>query len=98
MPHRHISRDMKACIPYLRFVEHFSVKEIERILGVWKTLIYTTLANYQNYGVAYNPTAYTKISQGRHRKLDLVDVRFIQALLNQEPCMYLDELQDALMN
>ena len=65
---------MKARIPYLHYVEHFSVKEIERVLGVRKTLIYTTLANYQKYGVAYNPTAYTKFSQGRHRKLDVVDI------------------------
>ena len=98
MPCRHVSRDMKARIPYLRYVEHFSVKEIERILGVRKTLIYDTLTNYQKYGVTYNPTAYTKFQRGRHRKLDSVDVRFIRALLDQEACLYLDELQDALMN
>jgi transposase len=98
MPRRHVSRDMKARIPYLRYVEHFSVKEIERILGVRKTLIYDTLANYQKYGVAYNLTAYTNFPRGRNRKLDSVDIRFVQALLKQEPCMYLDELQDELMN
>jgi transposase len=98
MPRQHISRDIKARIPYLHYVKHFSVKEIERILGVRKTLIYDTLTNYQKYGVTYNPTAYTKFQRGRHRRLDSVDVQFIRALLNQELCMYLDELQDALMN
>jgi transposase len=96
MPRRHVSGDIKDRIPYLRYVEQFSVKEIGRILGVRKTLIYDTLANYQKYGVTYNPTAYTNFSRGRRRKLDSVDLRFIWALLNQEPCMYLDELQDQL--
>jgi transposase len=96
MPRRHVSGDIKNRIPYLRYVEQLSVKEIARILGIQKTLIYDTLAKYQRYGVTYNPTVYATFSGGRGRKLDAVDVQFIRALLYQEPCMYLDELQDEL--
>ena len=97
MPRRHVSQGIKDRIPYLRYVEQLSVKKIGHILGVQKTLIYDTLANYQMYGVTHNPTAYTNSPQGRHHKLDSVDVRFIRAQLEQEPCLYLDELQDILL-
>ncbi len=84
-------------IPYLRYVEQLSVKEIGYILDVRKTVIYDTLANYQTYGVTHNPTAYANSPWGHHCKLDSVDIRFIWAQLEQEPCLYLDELQDILL-
>ena len=37
MPRRAVSRDLKARIPYLAYVEGFKVKEIGRILGVKKS-------------------------------------------------------------
>lgn len=44
-----------------------------------------------------NPNAYRHNTTGRHRKLDSVDIQVIKALLDQEPCLYLDELQDLLL-
>ena len=97
MPRRHVSRDLKARIPYLVYVEGFKVKEVGRLLGVKKSMIYQTLNYFRDYGVTYNPHAYTHHSRGRHRKLDSVDVQLIKALLDQNPCLYLDELQDLLL-
>ena len=39
MPRRAVSRDLKARIPYLAYVEGFKVKEIGRILGVKKSIV-----------------------------------------------------------
>jgi transposase len=97
MPRRHVSPDLKERIPYLRYVEGFKVKEIERILGVKKSMIYQTLNYYRNYGVAFNPRAFSNFSRGRRRILTSTDLNLIKALLDQEPTMYLDELQDELL-
>jgi len=97
MPRRCVSRDLKARIPYLVYVEGFKIKEVERLLGVKKSMIYQTLNYFRDHGITYNPKAYSHHSRGRHRKLDSIDVQFIKALLDQEPCLYLDELQDLLL-
>ena len=97
MPRRYVSRDLKERIPYLRYGEGFSVKEIGKILGVKKSMIYQTLKYHQNHGVTYNPTAFSTISQGRPRILTSDDLSLIRSLLSQNPCIYLDELQDELL-
>jgi transposase len=96
MPRRHVSRDMKARIPYLRYVEGFKVKEIERILDVKKSMIYQTLNYHRNFGVTYNPMAFSYFPRGRSRILSSVDLDLVKSLLGQDPTMYLDELQDEL--
>ena len=96
MPRRHVSHDLKERIPYLRYVEGFKVKEIERILGVKKSMIYQTLNYHRDYGVAYNPMAFSNSSCGWPRVLTSTDLDLIKSLLSEEPTMYLDELQDEL--
>ena len=93
MPRRYVFRDLKERIPYLRYGEGFSVKEIGKILGVKKSMIYQTLKYHQNHGVTYNPTAFSTISQGRPRILTSDDLSLIRSLLSQNPCIYLDELK-----
>ena len=96
MPHHHVSHDLKEHIPYLQYVEGFKVKEIERILGVKKSMIYQTLSYHRNHGVAYNPMAFLYFSCGWPRILANTDLNLIKSLLSQEPMMYLNELQDEL--
>lgn len=79
------------------FIEHFTVKEIERILGIKKTVVYDTLAIYQRFRVSYNPNVMRWRSPGRQRKLDSIDIQLIKSLVRQNPCIYLDELQDELL-
>lgn len=97
MPRRHVSRDLKERIPHLRHVEGFTVKEIERLLGVRKTMVYECLGYYKKYGVAYNLLAFSQHARGRPRSLSSVDLRLLKALLSQDPTMYLDEMQDELL-
>ena len=96
MPRHHVSCDLKEHIPYLRYVERFKVKEIERILGVKKLMIYQTLNYHRDYGVTYNPMAFSNSSCRQHRVLTSTDLDLIKSLLSEEPTMYLDELQDEL--
>jgi len=97
MPRRHVSRDLKERIPYLRYVEGFKVKEIERLLGVKKSMIYQTLNYHREYGVTYNPAAFLQRGRGRRRTLDYIDLRLLKSLLSQDACLYLDELQEELL-
>src|SRR5277367_677834 len=97
MPRRHVSRDLKERIPYLRYVEGYTVKQIEQLLGIKKSLVYQSLSYYRDFGVPYNPAAFVHFSCGRHRALDATDLRLIKALLGQQGCLYLDELQDELL-
>ena len=73
------------------------MKEIERILDVKKSMIYQTLSYYKDYGVAYNPTAFSSFARGRPRILSSGDLHLVKSLLSQEPTMYLDELQEELL-
>ncbi|KAF8870044.1 hypothetical protein CPB84DRAFT_1754683 [Gymnopilus junonius] len=97
MPRRHVSRDLKDHIPYLRYIEGFRVKDIERILGVRKMMVYQCLKYFRQYGIPYNPSAFSQHSRGRPRSLTRVDLRLLKSLLSQDSTMYLDEMQDELL-
>lgn len=81
----------------MRFVEHLSVKDICWLLAVKKTLVYDVCNNYLKYGVCANPTRFHHHHPGRPQILDSVDIRFLKSLLAQDPCLYLDELQEQLL-
>jgi hypothetical protein len=99
MPCHHVSHNLKDRIPYLRFTEGFKVNEIERLLGVKKSMIYQILTFYCNFGVTYNPQAapFTHFCTGWPRKLSNVDLTLLKALLGQDLTHYLDELQNELL-
>ena len=73
------------------------MKEIERILGVKKSMIYQMLNYHRDYGVTHNPMAFSNFPHGWPRILTSTDLALIKSLLSQEPTMYLDELQDELL-
>lgn len=91
MPRRSVSRDLKARIPVLYFEQSFTVKEICGILGVKKSLVYSTLKLHQN-GDATGDSRHS----GWPRSLTTTDMNFIHNLMQQWKCTYLDELQDQL--
>ena len=97
MPHCCVSQDLKDWIPYLQYVEGFKVKEIERLLNIKKSMIYQILSYHQNYGVTYNPAAFSCFPHGQPHTLTNTDLSLIRSLLSQDPTLYLDELQDKLL-
>lgn len=94
MPPRSVSRDLKARIPVLRYLEGYSVKDICRLLGIKKSLVYKTLQFHTEHSVTYNPHARRR---GRRRQLSSTDLSFIQAILSQDHTIYIDEIQEQLL-
>ena len=54
------SQDLKACIPILFYEQCLTIKDICKILGVQKTLAYSSLIYFQTYGIATNLHVYHK--------------------------------------
>lgn len=94
MPTRTISRDLKNRIPVLFYRDGYNVKEICTILGVQKTMVYRALTLYRHFGQPYNPFAK---KGGRPRVLSRIDLKYINSLVQRRHTMYLDELQDKLL-
>jgi len=93
MPPHTVSRNLKACIPVLRYAG-YSIKEICGLLGIKKSLVYQTLHFYSTYGVCYNPNSR---KPGRRRKLTSIDIAFVKSLVSQNHTIYLDEIQEQLL-
>src|SRR6202789_4344935 len=93
MPFHCVSREIKARIPILHYNLGYSVKEIGKVLGVKKSLIYKTLHFYRAHGLSYNPYS---AQQSRRRQLTSMDLSFIRGLLHQRHAIYLDEIQEQL--
>lgn len=87
------SSDLKARIPFLFFREGYKVKKICRILGVNKTLVYTSLQNYMRFGTATNP--YHR-HRGRPRILKHTHITFLHQFLALRRTCFLNELQQEL--
>ncbi|KAJ6569891.1 hypothetical protein B0H10DRAFT_1762708, partial [Mycena sp. CBHHK59/15] len=94
MPPRTISKDLKDRIPILFFDKGLSVAHICSVLGVKKTLVYSTLERHTVFGTSCNPNAR---HSGRPRFLSPLDIKFIEALLEQSHTIYLDEIQEKLL-
>lgn len=93
MPPHTVPRAIKARIPILRYVYKLEVHEICRYLGIRKSCAYTALKYDSRYGVPWNPHAR---SAGRHRLMTYTHLSFLHNFLIENPCAYLDEMQDAL--
>jgi transposase len=88
------SQDLKARIPILFYEQHFTVKEICKILGIQKTLAYSSLMCFRMYGIAHNPHAIRRT--GRRRLLSSTDIKFVASLIGRRHTIYLDEIQNEL--
>jgi transposase len=88
------SNDIKACIPFL-LREGYRVKDICRILGLGKTLVYKYIQNYmQHHHTIHHPQQ----SIGRPRVIKHAHVNFIHQRLSTHHSHYLDELQTELFH
>lgn len=88
-----VSKDRKALIPHLYHTKRLKVRRICEYLRVKKTCVYTALKYYHRFGVPWNVRAKRS---GRHRKLSYVHLNFIYHFLQENPCTYIDELQDII--
>src|ERR1700690_2752959 len=95
MPRRPVSQGIKDCIPVLYHKQGYDVASICNILGIRKSLVYQTLKYHRDFSTSYNTRS--RGHPGRRRVLDNSDICYIKALLAQEHCIYLDEIQDRLL-
>ena len=91
----HVSHNLKCCIHVLRLELGFSVKEICKILGICKSLVYQTLWYHFIYGTTSNPLFWSHCGPW---KLTSIDIAFICNILGQQHTTYLDEIQDKLIS
>ena len=94
MPRHIVSNHTKLNIPALS-EDGYTMKEICRLLGIKKTLVYRTLTLYKQFGVVYNPHTYSRVIR-RHRILSMADITFISNVVAHRSTIYLDELQHEL--
>lgn len=96
MPRR-FSDDLKARVPVLFYDHHLDVRTICKYLGMKKSLAYNILNQYDNHLDSGIPVHTHSKRSGRPRTLNAIDEQFIFSLIEHCPCLYLDEIQDALL-
>ena len=78
-----------------RFEEHMTALQISILAGCSERTVYKVLWLHRDYGQVTNP--FTR-SRGQPRVLENGDVEYIHALLQANPALYLDELQEQLFS
>lgn len=76
-----------------RYVHNKSASEIAELAGCSERTVYTVLRNHRDYQQTGNPFARTR---GRARILDQGDITYVTSLLQANPTLYLDEIQERL--
>lgn len=94
MPPRTVPRAIKARIPILRHVYNLSIQDICQYLGIRKSCVYSALKYEEKYGVPWNPHARRA---GRRRIMTYTHTASLHEYLVENPCAYLDEMQDMLL-
>lgn len=96
MPPHSVSKAIKQRIPILFHLYKYTVKHICRALGVKKSCVYQALDYFQKHQVPYNPDAYCSAS-GRRQLLFRSDRDALHQFLQENPCAYVDEMQNYLL-
>ena len=87
--------EMREAMVRWRFEEHMTALQISILAGYSEQTAYEVLRLHRDYGQVTNP--FTR-SRGRPRVLENGDVEYIYALLQANPALYLDELQEQLFS
>jgi transposase len=86
---------MREAIVRWRFEQHMTALQISVLAGCSERAVYKVLRLHWDYGQVTN--LFTR-SRGRPRILDNGDVENIHTLLQANPALYLDELQEQLLS
>ncbi|KAJ8590162.1 hypothetical protein M405DRAFT_697496, partial [Rhizopogon salebrosus TDB-379] len=77
-----------------RFQEQKTIAEIARLAGCTERNIYKILKLHRDFGHTKNPFARRR---GRPRTLTQQDLAFVSSLLDANPSLFLDEIQERLI-
>jgi len=91
----HLSEDLKNRIADWYYVQNMTMEDIRDLAGCSIGTVYNTIRNVRDFGVAKNPF---NQQAGRLSSLTDDDIKFIEALVDANPSMYLDEMQQKLQD
>ena len=89
-----ISEDLRKCIVAWHFEQQKGAREISKLAGCSKRAVYNILALYREYGLITNPYA---CCRGCPCVLDMTVLNYMSSLLDSNPALYLDEIQEKLL-
>jgi len=89
-----ISEDLRIRIIAWHFEQQKGAPEIAELAGCSERTVYYILSCYRKYGLVTNPHTCTP---GRPHVLDMTILNYMSALLDANPTLYLDEIQDKLL-
>lgn len=91
---RHLSLQTRQSIVTWHEVHNYSVTEIARLAECSKRAVWDVLALYRKHGTVSNPLARPR---GRPRLLKADDLAYISNLIQHQPTLYLDEVQERVL-
>src|SRR6202040_863239 len=87
--------EMRKAMVHWRFEQNMTAPQISVLAGCSERTVYEVLRLHRDYGQVTNPFIR---SRGRPRILENGDIEYIHALLQANPALYLDELQEQLFS
>ncbi|KAI0682867.1 hypothetical protein BC835DRAFT_1212005, partial [Cytidiella melzeri] len=91
----HLSQQLRERILSWAIDDELSISDIANLAGCSKTTVYEVLRVYREYGQTESPFVHPR---GRHRALDTDDLNYILSLVETNPAVYLDEIQNQLLD
>ncbi|KAF7341824.1 Transposase domain-containing protein [Mycena sanguinolenta] len=93
MPGVPLAPQLRERIVAWRYEQRKPVDEIAELAGCSESTVYEILRNYRDFGQTNNPYAQRR---GRPRALDMGDISYLSSVLDANPTLYLDEIQELL--
>jgi transposase len=89
-----LSQEIRKQVIVLRYEQRMTAQEIADIVGCNERTVYNILRLYRDFGQVNNPFTSRK---GHPRTLGQGDLTYITSVLDANPSLYLDELQEKLL-
>ena len=91
-----VSNEMCAQIIIWHNEKHLCIQEIADLAGCSVRTVYSILSYHCDYGTLRNLS--TRGPHGGERSLNMGDMNYISSLIDTQPKIYLDEIQEELLN
>lgn len=89
----HLDQQLRERIVHWRYAEHKTAREISEMANCSERTVYTVLQLHRDFNQVHNPNS-QKLR--RPRILDAGDLNYIHSILEANPGLYIDEIQQRL--
>jgi transposase len=90
-----ITSEMRQNMVIWRYEQQKTMSEISKLAQCCEATVYNVLQNHRNYGQHTNPFTWER---GRPCTLSTADLDCLRSILQANPALYLDELQEKLQS